>query len=288
MSRPLLVHTIDELRHAVAAARQRNERIGLVPTMGALHAGHLSLVQASQAETDLTVVTIFVNPTQFGPNEDLQRYPRTLDADLDAVGTCPGSTLVFAPASEEVYPATFDTWVQVGAVAEPWEGQFRPGHFRGVATVVLKLFHMVGADAAYFGQKDYQQAQVIRRMVADLNVPITIRVCPTVREADGLAMSSRNRYLTPAARQQALVLYESLCLADNLVQQGQRNASLIAAKMRHRLESAEEAGIDYIALVDPETLLPVDEIHGPTLAALAVRIQSTRLIDNRILQPPGP
>ncbi len=288
MSRPLLVHTIDELRHAVAAARQRNERIGLVPTMGALHAGHLSLVQASQAEIDLTVVTIFVNPTQFGPNEDLQRYPRTLDADLDAVGTCPGSTLVFAPASEEVYPATFDTWVQVGAVAEPWEGQFRPGHFRGVATVVLKLFHMVGADAAYFGQKDYQQAQVIRRMVADLNVPITIRVCPTVREADGLAMSSRNRYLTPAARQQALVLYESLCLADNLVQQGQRNASLIAAKMRHRLESAEEAGIDYIALVDPETLLPVDEIHGPTLAALAVRIQSTRLIDNRILQPPGP
>ena len=189
--------------------------------MGALHEGHLSLVRAAKAECDYTVVSIFVNPSQFGPNEDFAKYPRTLDADLALLAGC-GADLVFAPGNEEVYRAGHATWVEVGSVAEPLEGVFRPGHFRGVATVVLKLLNMVQPDAAYFGQKDYQQALVIRRMVADLDVPVAIRVCPIVREPDGLAMSSRNRYLSPAARRRALVLWKSLQLAGKLVAEGER------------------------------------------------------------------
>lgn len=197
-----VVTTVDQLRKAIIPLRRAGKRIGLVPTMGALHEGHLSLVRTSQAECDRTVVTIFVNPTQFGPKEDFAKYPRTLEKDLAALATC-GPVLVFAPTVEAMYPAGFSSWVEVGVVAEPLEGQFRPGHFRGVATVVMKLFQMVGADVAYFGQKDYQQTLVIRRMVGDLNVPITVQVCPTVREADGLAKSSRNVYLDPQARERA-------------------------------------------------------------------------------------
>ena len=206
--------------HGARAGR----KIGFVPTMGALHEGHLSLVRAAKAECDCTVVSIFVNPSQFGPNEDLAKYPRTLDADLALLAGC-GADLVFAPSNDEVYRAGHATWVEVGSVAEPLEGAFRPGHFRGVATVVLKLLNMVQPDAAYFGQKDYQQALVIRRMAADLDVPVAIRVCPTVREPDGLAMSSRNRYLSPAARRRALVLWKSLQLAGKLVEEGQRDAA---------------------------------------------------------------
>jgi pantoate--beta-alanine ligase len=276
--------TLRDLRAAVAAARAEGKRIGLVPTMGALHEGHLSLVRAARAECDAVVVSIYVNPSQFGPNEDLAKYPRTLQADLDLLAGC-GTDFVWAPADAEVYRPGHATWVEVGDVAEPLEGECRPGHFRGVATIVLKLFNAVQPDVAYFGQKDYQQAAVIRRMVADLDVPVEIGVCPIVREPDGLAMSSRNRYLSPAARGRALVLWKSLQLAAELVAGGERRAAAVAGRMREVILTAGDARIDYVALVDPDTLLPVESISRPTLAALAVRIENTRLIDNCILTP---
>ncbi len=280
---PQLITTIASLREAIGALRRAGKKIGLVPTMGALHEGHLSLVRASKAECDSTVATIFVNPSQFGPNEDFAKYPRTLENDLKLLAEV-GTDLVFAPAPEEVYRPGHSTWIEAPATAAPLEGVCRPDHFRGVATVVLKLLNMVQPDAAFFGQKDYQQALVIRRMVDDLNVPTAIRVCPIVREADGLAMSSRNRYLSPAARQRALVLWKSLQLATQLADAGERNADVIAARMREVIETAEDARIDYIAIADPKTLEPVETITGPTLAALAVKIENTRLIDNCILK----
>ncbi len=284
-SLPQVITTVGQLREALAPGRRAGKRIGVVPTMGALHAGHLSLVRASQAECDLTVVTIFVNPTQFGPKEDFAKYPRTLDKDLAALATC-GPVLVFAPTVEEMYPAGFSTSIEVGPVAEPLEGACRPGHFRGVATVVMKLFQIVGADIAYFGQKDYQQTLVIRHMVRDLNVPIAVKVCPTVREADGLAMSSRNAYLDPQARQRSLVLSKSLELAQTLVNQGQRDATVIRAEIERQICTAEDAQIDYIALADPETLAPVEVVRDRTVVLLAVRLGGTRLIDNQILSLP--
>ena len=280
---PQLVTTVAELRQVLAAVRREGKKIGLVPTMGALHAGHLSLVRASQAECGCTVVTIYVNPSQFGPGEDFRRYPRTLQKDMELLAGA--ADLVFSPSSEEVYPAGYATWVEVGSVAQPLEGQCRPGHFRGVATIVLKLFNMVGADVAYFGQKDFQQALVIRRMVEDLQVPVTLRVCPIVREPDGLAMSSRNAYLSPEARQQALVLWKSLVLAQDLLRKGERRASAILHAMEERICTVPVTRIDYISLVAPETLEPVEELRGPTLAALAVVIGQTRLIDNCLLTP---
>jgi len=283
-TRPTLIASINELRSALSAVRKAGKRIGMVPTMGALHEGHLSLVRASKAECDYTVVSIYVNPSQFGPREDFAKYPRTLPADLDMLATV-NTELVFAPSSEEMYPSGYCTWVEVGAVAEPLEGQCRPGHFRGVAGIVLKLLNIVQPEAAYFGQKDYQQVLVIRRMVDDLNVPVEIRICPIVREPDGLALSSRNRYLSPAARKQALVLWKSLQLAGELVAQGERNVENIAARMRNVILTAEDASIDYVVLVDPETLQPVNTITGRTLAALAVKIENTRLIDNCLLEP---
>ncbi len=283
---PKLVATVAALRAEVSAARCRGQKIGLVPTMGALHEGHLSLVRASQAECGFTVVTIFVNPTQFGPTEDFAQYPRTLQADLEALAEC-RAAVVCAPANEEVYPAGFDTWVEPGAVARRWEGICRPGHFRGVATVVLKLFNMVQPDVAFFGQKDYQQALVIRHMVQDLNVPVQIRVCPTVREPDGLAMSSRNRYLSAEERRRAVVLWKGLCWAANRVAEGQRDAAPIIEGMRRLMIDEGQATIDYVALADPESLEPVAEIRGRTVALVAARIGTTRLIDNRLLEPPG-
>ena len=279
---PKLVTTLAELREELRAVRRTGKRIGLVPTMGALHEGHLSLVRAARAECGCTVVSIYVNPSQFGPSEDFAKYPRTPEADMALLAGC-GTDLVFAPGHEEVYRPGHATWVEPGPIAAPLEGQFRPGHFRGVATVVLKLLNMVQPDAAYFGQKDYQQALVIRRMAADFDLPVTIRVCPTVREPDGLALSSRNRYLSSSARQRAVVLWKSLELAGRLVQQGQRDTGAIAARMRELIGTAEDASIDYVALVDPETLQPIETITGRTLAALAVRIENTRLIDNCII-----
>jgi len=274
--------TVAELREALRPLRRVGRRIGLVPTMGALHEGHLSLVRASKDQCDATVVTIFVNPSQFGPGEDLESYPRDLAADLAKLAPC-GVEFVFHPSVEEVYGPGHATWVEVGAVARPLEGQSRPHHFRGVATIVLKLLCMVQPDVAFFGQKDYQQALVIRRMVAELNVPVEIRTCPIVREPDGLAMSSRNAYLSPSERRDALVLWKSLCLARELVAGGERTAETVAQRMREIILSAEGAEIDYVALVDPETLEPVDRIDRPVLAALAVRIGRTRLIDNCLL-----
>jgi pantoate--beta-alanine ligase len=229
-TQPRIVTTIDEVRRAVRNAQAAGETIGFVPTMGALHAGHLSLVDASEAECDRTVVSIFVNPTQFGPNEDQDRYPRTLERDCQLLADH-GCWLVFAPTAKEVYPAGFETYVEVGSVAEPLEGAIRPGHFRGVATVVLKLFQMVPADRAYFGRKDYQQSLVVKRMIADFNLPIQLIVCPTVREADGLAMSSRNAYLNAEERQQATALWRSLQLAESLAKDGEKDVAKITAAM---------------------------------------------------------
>ncbi len=279
---PKTVHTIVQLREVIAAVRRDGKTVGLVPTMGVLHEGHLSLVRTSKAECDCTVVSIFVNPSQFAAGEDLEKYPHTLDSDLDALAGC-DVDVVFVPAEEDVYGPQHATWVEVGSVAEPLEGKCRPGHFRGVATVVLKLLNMVTPDVAYFGQKDYQQLLVIRRMVEDFDVPVAIRACPTVREPDGLAISSRNAYLSPAGRQRALVLWKSLQLAAELVEQGQRCAEVIIERMQEVILSAEDAEIDYIALVDPETLEPIKKFTTRTLVALAVKIDGTRLIDNCLL-----
>jgi pantoate--beta-alanine ligase len=285
LPRPKVIETVDGLREAVAGFRRKGKTIGLVPTMGALHAGHLSLVEAAKAECDVCLVTIYVNPSQFGPGEDLDRYPRALEADLDALSRY-GVELAFVPQDGEVYMPGHATWVEVGSLSEPLEGKCRPGHFRGVATIVLKLFNMACADVAYFGQKDYQQAAVIRRMVADLNVPIEIRICPTVREPDGLAMSSRNVYLEAGARAQSLVLWKSLCLAEELVRCGQRDASVIAERIRQAILSAPDAKIEYAAVVDAITFEPVRELRGRALVALAVKFGVTRLIDNCLLEPP--
>ena len=279
---PRVLTTIVELRTALSPCRREGKRIGLVPTMGALHAGHLSLVRASKAECDVTVVSIYVNPSQFGPHEDLTKYPRTLQADLEKLAAC-GTEFVMAPGDAEVYRPGHATWVEVGAIAEPLEGRCRPGHFRGVATIVLKLLNMIQPDVAYFGQKDYQQAAVIRRLVADLDVAVAIRVCPIIREPDGLAMSSRNVYLSAAARQRATVLWQSLELAGQLVARGERDAAVIVRQMTERILAAG-ATIDYVALVDPDSLAAVGRISGPTLAVLAVKLDGTRLIDNAILE----
>ncbi len=278
-SAPRWITSRHEVRTALGAARSAGQKIGLVPTMAALHAGHISLVEAARRECDLVVVTIFVNPTQFAPGEDFDRYPRTPQADLALLAEA-GADLVFAPATEDIYRPGCSTFVEVGAIAEPWEGRCRPGHFRGVATVVLKLFQLVPADLAYFGRKDYQQVLVVRRMVDDLDVPITIRTCPIIREADGLALSSRNRYLSTAERKQALAISQSLRKAGRLAADGQRDAETIAAHVRKQLAAAGIARVDYVALADPETLQPVTTLNGPTLLAIAAWVGSTRLIDN--------
>jgi pantoate--beta-alanine ligase len=271
-----------EIFAAVTLLRREGKTVGLVPTMGALHAGHLSLVEVSRRDCDMTVVTIFVNPTQFGPHEDFTRYPRDLDADLEKLRPL-GVDLVFAPPLAEMYPPGETTRVDPGCIAEPLEGQFRPGHFRGVATIVLKLFNAIPANVAYFGQKDYQQTLVVRRMAADLNVPVRIAVCPTIRESDGLALSSRNVYLSSDERLRALVLSQSLILADRLVAEGEHDAATILAQMRELFARAGVDRIDYIALADPETLAPAAEIRGRTLTAIAAHIGKTRLIDNRLI-----
>jgi pantoate--beta-alanine ligase len=273
------VSTVADLRHWVRAARAAGKSIGLVPTMGALHEGHLSLARASQAECDLTVVTIFVNPTQFGPQEDFGKYPRTLEADLESLRTT-GADLVFVPTNAEMYPADFSTYVEPPRSALRWEGECRPGHFRGVATIVLKLFNAAQADIAFFGQKDYQQVAVIRQMVRDLDVPVEIRVCPTVREPDGLAMSSRNRYLSLDERRQAVALSRGLKMAEQLASQGQRDASALIASVRQTLHDAGITRIDYVAVVDSDSLEPVAELNGPAVVLIAAFVGGTRLIDN--------
>ena len=261
--------------------------MGLVPTMGALHAGHISLVERARQECDCVVTTIFVNPTQFGPNEDFSRYPRTLEADL-ALLKAAQTDLVFTPAPSDMYPPGDSTAVLPPKVSLPLEGQFRPGHFQGVATIVLKLFNILPATIAYFGQKDYQQCQVITRMVDELNVPIRVQVCPTVREADGLAMSSRNRYLSPAQRQAALCLWKALQAAQSLLSKGEA-IETIEGQMRELLLSQGADRIDYARVVDRATLEApqVDSSAGPRelVAIIAAHVGTTRLIDNLLLEP---
>jgi pantoate--beta-alanine ligase len=286
MRRPQVVTHGDELRRQVLAWRAAGQRVGLVPTMGALHAGHLSLVARSGEECDRTIVTIFVNPMQFGPNEDFRRYPRMLDKDSQLLAGTP-TDVIFAPPTEEIYRGGHATFVEVEGVARLWEGASRPGHFRGVATVVLKLFNLAPSDIAYFGQKDYQQSVVVRRMAADLNLPIQIRVCPIVREPDGLALSSRNAYLSAEDRSAAVVLSRSLRLAADLVRQGQRDAKFVARQMRNLIESADGVELDYAVLVDPETLKELGRIEGPAVALVAAKVGQVRLIDNEIIDPTG-
>jgi pantoate--beta-alanine ligase len=250
--------------------------------MGALHEGHVSLVQAACRECDFVVVSIFVNPTQFGPHEDFDKYPRTLAADLQALSTCRVG-LVYAPPKNEIYPPGFATYVEPAGVALNWEGQRRPGHFRGVATVVLKLFEQVAPDVAYFGRKDYQQTLVVRQMVRDLDLPVRVVVCPTVRESDGLALSSRNRYLSADERREALVLSRSLRLAAELVDAGERDARVILERMRALWAQQPLVTEDYIAIVDPDTMIPVERVEHPTVVAVAARVGTTRLIDNDVI-----
>jgi pantoate--beta-alanine ligase len=282
---PPVVKTAAQLADAVAAARKAGKSVGFVPTMGALHAGHLSLVDAARRQCDFTVASIFVNPTQFAPGEDFQRYPRTLEADLAALGSRQ-LDLVFAPATDEIYPPSHATRVEVAGPALPLEGEFRPGHFSGVATVVLKLFSLVQADWAFFGQKDYQQAMVVRRMVADLGLPMQIGVCPIVRDPDGLALSSRNIYLDAAGRAQSLAISRSLQAARELYAGGERRAAAISERMREVLAAAPQLRPDYVAVVDAESLAAIERIERPAVALVAARVGATRLIDNHLLDEP--
>jgi pantoate--beta-alanine ligase len=269
------------MREAVSAARAAGRRVGFVPTMGALHAGHVSLVERAALECDDVAVSIFVNPTQFGPGEDYGRYPRTLDADL-ALLAPHGVRWVYAPDAAAVYPPDDATRVVVAGPAEGFEGTIRPGHFPGVATVVCRLFLAVPADVAYFGAKDWQQTLVVKRMVRDLGLPVTIVVCPTVREADGLALSSRNAYLSVAERPRATALFASLERAEDAWRAGAEVAAIEAA-MREPLMAAGVA-IDYATVVDAESLQP-PQAGRPAVALIAARLGTTRLIDNRELPP---
>jgi len=282
-----LTKTVSELRSFLAAKRAAGLSVGMVPTMGALHAGHRSLMERARRECGVVVASIFVNPTQFGPHEDFARYPRPLDRDLELCRDV-GVDGVFVPEAQEVYPAGFTTWVDVeGPLSSTLEGAVRPGHFRGVATVVLKLLLMALPSVAYFGQKDAQQACLVRRMVRDLDVPTTICVCPTIREADGLALSSRNVYLTEAQRRQAPVLYQSLEAARAAAASGQNMTDRLKELVKERIAAASEARLDYAEIVDPDTFLPVAAVEREALLVLAVRFGSTRLLDNAFLSPPS-
>lgn len=276
-----IVSTIPELRTARA---QMDGQFGLVPTMGALHEGHGSLVRLAQEQCDHVGVSIFVNPAQFGPGEDLATYPRTIDGDLSLLKDL-GVALVFTPAPESLYLPGHQTWITVEELGSPLEGKSRPGHFRGVATIVAKLFNAFEPDRAYFGQKDAQQVAVIRRMARDLNFPVDIVVCPTVREPDGLARSSRNAYLTPEEREAATVLYRALAAARRQYEAGEREGIALCAAMRSVIDSEPLAVAEYVSASDPDTLCETESIDpgSGVLLSMAVRIGKTRLIDNMLL-----
>ncbi len=274
-----IARTIAEVRAAVGAARAAGSRVGFVPTMGALHRAHVSLIDAARRDGAYTVVSIFVNPTQFSPGDDYERYPRTEKQDLDACAEA-GVDLVFLPGVEDMYPPGSVTHIHVETLTEHLCGPRRPGHFDGVATVVTKLFNIVQPDVAYFGEKDLQQLQVIRRMVRDLDMPITIVGCPTIREPDGLAVSSRNAYLTAAERQQATCLHTALLAARDMILAGERDVGRVTDEIRRVIEAAGPATIEYISVVEPDTVQPARIIPARAAVALAVRIGNTRLIDN--------
>ena len=275
-----VIETIADMKRL---RQQIAEPVGFVPTMGYLHEGHLSLVRQARAENPSVVVSIFVNPAQFGPQEDLGSYPRDPQRDL-ALLEKEGTDIVFMPSAAEMYPPPFSSWVEVGGVTERWEGASRPGHFRGVTTVVAKLFNIVQPTRAYFGQKDAQQAIVIKKMVADLDMNLEVITLPTVREPDGLAMSSRNTYLNPEERQAALVLYQALTLAQQLWSQGERDAEKIRREMLTLIQKQPLANVDYVSIANAETLDELDRVTLPILVSLAVKIGKTRLIDNVVLE----
>lgn len=279
MSEPLLLTEIEATRAWVQERRRAGETVGLVPTMGALHAGHLSLAEAARRDCDHVVATVFVNPTQFAPSEDFDRYPRDLQSDAAKLGAV-GVDVVFAPSVEAMYPPGATTSIEVGGVALPYEGEHRPTHFGGVATVVAKLFAIAPADRAYFGQKDYQQTVVVRRMVEDLNVPIEVVVCPTVREPDGLAMSSRNAYLAADERERALSLSRGLREAQRLFASGERGASKLRGAVRDVIAATPGVELHYAAVLRDGTVDEADEIDGPVVVVVAARVGQTRLIDN--------
>jgi pantoate--beta-alanine ligase len=277
-----ILSTVRELRAWSRAGRKDDKIVGLVPTMGALHAGHLSLIRAARRRCGLVAVTIFVNPTQFGPNEDFARYPRTFDADC-AAAQAEGADVIFAPSVEEMYPEGGTTFVDVEGLSDRLDGQSRPGHFRGVATVVTKLFVAAEADFAFFGQKDAAQVSVLRRMTRDLRLPTEIVVCPIVREPDGLAMSSRNVYLSAEQRRQALALSRAVGVVESLAGHGRRDREELVEAARAVFGAEPQVRVDYIALVDWATLQPVDTAAPGTLFAVAAWVGATRLIDNAIL-----
>lgn len=278
--RPLkIVRTIKDIRQLVAQARARRKRIALVPTMGYLHQGHLSLVEEARRRAGLVVVSIFVNPLQFGPNEDLDRYPRDLSGDRKKLGRA-GADVIFYPDPAEMYPEGFQTFVEVSKVTRDFCGASRPGHFRGVATVVCKLFNIVQPDLAIFGEKDYQQLVTIKRMVQDLNLQVEIVGMPTVREEDGLAMSSRNTYLSPEQRKKAATIYRALSKAERLLQEGERDAAEIAACALDLLRDEPDIQVEYVAVVDPQTMERILQVEDEAILMVAVHIGSTRLIDN--------
>ena len=267
------------------AARAACPKVGLVPTMGYLHEGHLSLLRAARAENDFVVMSLFVNPAQFAPNEDFASYPRDTARDLE-LARAEGVDAVYMPSVEEVYPADFDTWVDAGQIARRWEGEKRPGHFRGVATVVLKLLQIVQPERAYFGQKDFQQLLVVRKMVRDLNVPVEIVGCPTIREPSGLALSSRNFYFSPEQRLRASVISRSLRRAEELAAAGERRVEVLIGAIEQVLSEEPEARIDYLAIVDPATLEPLERVEGEARVLAAVYFDRVRLIDNWPLSAP--
>ena len=282
MSQTKILTENRSIQAAIKNVRSRGQTIGLVPTMGSLHAGHLSLVEESNKRCEITVVTIFVNPLQFNEENDLRNYPRDLAADVSILDQL-SVDYVFAPSPAELYPPGYSLSVDVGPLSKILEGRFRPGHFSGVATVLLKLFHLIPADTAFFGFKDYQQLKVVQQVVKDTNLPIKIVGCPTVREEDGLAKSSRNQLLSPTERQRAKCIYESLQEAQKMVDDGEYDAKRIMQSMRRHIHQAT-GKVDYVALVNPDTLTPENDLTKNTLALVAVRLGDVRLIDNRLIK----
>jgi len=283
MPEPKVITNVCAMREVVQANHVSKKTIGLVPTMGALHAGHLSLVKTSIEKCDVTVVTIFVNPTQFNEKGDFDRYPQDLNKDLSTLAHLPVD-YVFAPTTDSIYPPEDSLAVDVGLLGRVLEGRFRPGHFNGVATVLLKIFHIIPADTAFFGEKDYQQLKVTERLVRDSHLPIRIEACPTVREEDGLAMSSRNRFIPENDREKAQSIYRGLKHAQCMVDSGETETQKIIQKMRQQIQTSG-GSIEYVAIVDPETLEPVQTIQQAAVALVAIRIDSLRLIDNLLLHP---
>jgi pantoate--beta-alanine ligase len=277
------IHTVEWMKQVARQARGEGRAIGFVPTMGALHEGHLSLVRAALAECQPVVASIFVNPTQFGPTEDFQKYPRAFDEDSRKLEEA-GVEYLFAPEAAEIYPPGFRTWVTVEGLSERLEGRARPGHFRGVATVVLKLLEIVQPQKAYFGRKDVQQARILRQMARDLHLDAEIVVCPIVREPDGLALSSRNGYLNPEDRRAATILFRALDAARAAIARGERDALRLTAAMREMIRTERRAELDYAELVDADTLEQVTRLRGVCLALLAVRVGPVRLIDNLLIE----